>query len=72
MFARTHIIIDICEHASMSTYTVISMHVCVCVMELILGNSLSLSLVVDEWLGGQKLVEKLQGPEALQCVYHSN
>lgn len=41
-------------------------------MELILSKSLRLSLVVDEWFGGQELVEKLHGPEALQCVYHSN
>lgn len=45
---------------------------CVGVKELIPSNTPSLSLIVDEWLGGQELGEKLQNPEALQCVYHSN
>lgn len=57
MFAWTHIIVNICECASMCSCKDVCMHahvcvcICLCMKELILGNSFSLSLVVDEWLG---------------------
>lgn len=45
-FVCIRIIIDICE-----THKRACTCLCLCVKRLILGNSLSLSLVVDEWLG---------------------
>lgn len=53
----------------------VHIHVCACMRACEVVNpwySLSLSVVVDEWLGVRSWLRNCRGPEALQCVYHSN